>query len=133
MAAPGATDGAARLARLAAALWSAVVVGALAVGALAPARWGAALADGGPACPWRLVTGLRCPFCGLTHATVALGGGDLAGALAHHPLAPLALALALGPAVVVALGRGPWLARGARPWLLLAAAIALWVGQLALR
>ena len=127
-----ATNGA-RAARLAAVLWSAVVVGTLAIGALAPPAWGATLAEDGPACPWRVLTGLRCPFCGLTHATVALGDGDVHGALAHHPLAPLALALALVPAVVVAFGGGAWLSRGVRPLVVLGAVLALWVGQLVLR
>jgi hypothetical protein len=40
-------------------------------------------------CPFRLITGLRCPFCGLTRATRALTRGDIGAALTLHPLAPL--------------------------------------------
>jgi hypothetical protein len=49
-------------------------------------------------CPFRRVTGFRCPFCGLTRATRALTRGDFGNAVALHPLAPLlwvATALAL--------------------------------------
>jgi Protein of unknown function (DUF2752) len=40
-------------------------------------------------CPFRRLAGLRCPLCGLTRATRALARGDMRGALALHPLAPL--------------------------------------------
>lgn len=49
-------------------------------------------------CPFRRLTGLRCPLCGLTRATRALTRGDVGGALALHPLAPplwVAVAMAL--------------------------------------
>lgn len=49
---------------------------------------------GGPTlCPFRLLTGRRCPLCGLTRSVGRAARGDLHGALAHHPA---------GPAVVVA-------------------------------
>lgn len=51
-------------------------------------------------CLFRRLTGHRCPLCGLTHATRALTRGDLRGALAQHPLAPL-----LWAATVAALAR----------------------------
>jgi uncharacterized protein DUF2752 len=39
-------------------------------------------------CPIAMLTGLPCPGCGLTRAALALVTGDLAGALALHPLSP---------------------------------------------
>ena len=46
---------------------------------------------------------MPCPFCGLTHGVAELGAGNVATAVALHPLAPLAALLAL--AVPVALLR----------------------------
>lgn len=120
------------MARLASAVWLAAIGGALAVGALAPPAWRRALVEDGPACPWRTLTGVPCPMCGMTHATVALGGGDLGGALASHPAAPAALAIAIVPAVLVLSGRTGWLTDGRRPWLWLGAIAALWLVRLAL-
>lgn len=51
-------------------------------------------------CPFRRVTGWRCPLCGLSRSTAALLRGDLRMATRQHPL---------GPAVV--LGTGLWLIR----------------------
>jgi hypothetical protein len=59
---------------------------------------------GAPTCLFHAVTGLPCPFCGLTHGVAELGAGHLATAVALNPLAPLAIALAL--AVPIALLRG---------------------------
>jgi hypothetical protein len=63
-------------------------------------------------CPLRTLTGIPCPFCGLTTATVALVSGDVAGAVAASPLAILVAALVLGtlPILVsrlLGLGRPP--------------------------
>jgi hypothetical protein len=56
----------------------------------------------GLSCVFAALTGVDCPFCGLTHGVAALGAGDPAGALAANPLAPLALALAITvPAVLL--------------------------------
>jgi hypothetical protein len=51
-------------------------------------------------CPFRRVTGKRCPLCGLTRATHALSCGDVGEALALNPLA-----LLLWAAAVLALTR----------------------------
>ena len=51
----------------------------------------AALWSGLAACPNRAMTGVPCPGCGLTRATLALFSGDLMGALHWHPLVPLLL------------------------------------------
>ncbi|MFI5273358.1 MAG: DUF2752 domain-containing protein [Ktedonobacterales bacterium] len=46
-------------------------------------------------CPYRLLTGLRCPLCGLTTAFGRLLHGDLHGAFQAHPLALPSLVMAL--------------------------------------
>jgi hypothetical protein len=55
------------------------------------------------------VLGIPCPGCGLTRATLALARGDLRGALALHPLAPLIAPLFIAAIARAALGyvRGP--------------------------
>jgi hypothetical protein len=55
---------------------------------------GAALWSGLASCPNRAMTGIPCPGCGLTRASLALLSGDLAGALHWHPLVFLLLPLA---------------------------------------
>ena len=37
-------------------------------------------------CPFRLLTGHRCPGCGMGHAVVAAMRGDLFASVHHHPL-----------------------------------------------
>lgn len=37
-------------------------------------------------CPFRLVTGHRCPGCGMGHAVVAAMRADFAGSFQQHPL-----------------------------------------------
>ena len=79
-------------------------------------------------CAFRAIFGIRCPFCGMTRATMALARGDLAGALAAHPLAPLVL---LGIAWAL------WLLwRNRRPavpaWVLLGGVGIVWAANLLL-
>ncbi len=76
-----------RGARVAAGGWLLGIAGALLAGALGggAAAW---VAEDGPVCPFRALTGVSCALCGMTHAVVALGRGDLGAALGHHPLAP---------------------------------------------
>ncbi|MEV4423578.1 DUF2752 domain-containing protein [Patulibacter sp. NPDC049589] len=103
---------------------------ALGVAALAlPAAYEAAVgSDGPPICPFRLLTGLPCPFCGGTRALAAAARGDLDGALRFNAVWPV-VAVALIAAGVVGLagarrGREPlgdaWrrarLAGRRRPW-----------------
>jgi hypothetical protein len=61
-----------------------VVLVGLAVGALVPLAW---LTAGPSFCPLKAMTGLPCPGCGMTRATVALLHGDLATSFHFHPLA----------------------------------------------
>jgi hypothetical protein len=49
-------------------------------------------------CPFRLLTGLRCPGCGLTRAIVHLGRGEFAASWRSHWLGiPMGLALIVQP------------------------------------
>jgi hypothetical protein len=89
-------------------------------------------------CPFRLLTHVPCPGCGMTHAMLALCRGDLRAALIAHPLSPF-LAAALGVwwvnGVLDALGRPRLVklpAAAARLWwLALAVALALWIARVA--
>ena len=46
-------------------------------------------------CPFRALTGLPCPGCGMTRAFCSLGHGDLQGAFGYNALAPFVFAAAL--------------------------------------
>jgi hypothetical protein len=119
------------IARLLAALLGAAALALLLVGALGADHARAAVSEGGPPCVVRWTTGIECPFCGMTRATIAIGAGDFHGAFALHPLAPFVLAFALSLLAVVALGKTRILLRGQRPWLLLGTIAAIWVVRLA--
>jgi hypothetical protein len=80
---------------------SAATTGAAALGA---AGLLSASVAGPTTCLFAAATGMPCPFCGLTHGVAELGAGHVEAAVALHPLAPLAVLLAL--AVPVALLRG---------------------------
>ena len=88
-------------------------------------------------CLTRRGLGLPCPGCGLTRSLAHLLQGDLARAMALHPLAPLVLADAavawlVWGLVVYGLAQPPP-ARAVRLVLLaqLAVFVALWLGRLA--
>jgi hypothetical protein len=75
------------------------------------------------ACPLRALTGIPCPFCGLTRACVAAVHGHLATSLAFNPGGLLVII-----AAVIALLRPQWLTRVRLPvWVAGAAFAALWV------
>jgi hypothetical protein len=66
-------------------------------------------------CPLRALTGVPCPFCGMTTATVALVHGQWQAAAAASPLAYLVAVLVLGTAPVL-VARALGLAGPPRPW-----------------
>ena len=76
---------------LAAAGLCAASVGAVAVGALS----GEDAGEGPTLCPFRLATGLPCPFCGLTRSLFALGQGHVGGSFHLSPLGLVAPGAAL--------------------------------------
>src|SRR5258708_8506001 len=83
--------------------------GAAAVGSVYPLIMAHTGGRGLP-CPLRTLTGVPCPFCGLTTATVALTHGNWAVAATAHPLAYLSPGLATRTApvpVAPAAGRAP--------------------------
>ena len=75
------------------------------------------------ACPLRSLTGVPCPFCGMTRAVVAAAHGHLGASLAFNPAGIFVLALA-----VVAIFRPAWLTRLQVPtWSLFSILGVLWV------
>ena len=59
------------------------------------ALWSPSDLPGVVLCPFRALTGLPCPGCGMTRAFCALGHGDLPGAFGYNALAPFVFAAAL--------------------------------------
>ncbi|MBI4876266.1 MAG: DUF2752 domain-containing protein [Acidobacteria bacterium] len=77
--------------------------------ALAP-RW----LEPAPLCGFRWLTGLPCPFCGMTHALPALARGLWSEALGWNALSPLAAGLlAAAPLLSLAPAAERWAWRGA--------------------
>lgn len=62
-----------------------------------------------PACPFLLLTGQPCPFCGGTRSFAQMWDGDVVGAVRYHPLGPALFVLTLlgaaGLAALIASGR----------------------------
>jgi hypothetical protein len=86
--------------------------------------------SGLPSCLFAAATGVPCPFCGLTHGVAELGAGNVASAVALHPLAPLAAMLAV--AVPLALLRRRVLAVPPAALVALAAVVLLtWIVRIA--
>lgn len=65
-------------------------------------------------CPFRIVFGIYCPFCGGTHAMLALVHGNVAAALSWNAFAVLVI-MPVAAAMVVA-GARMELGRGRRLW-----------------
>lgn len=63
-----------------------------------------AVEDGPAMCPFRVVTGLPCPACGLTRSWVTAAHGDLAASLSFHWFGA-ALLIAVAAYAVVGLVR----------------------------
>lgn len=91
-------------------------------------------------CPILAATGVPCPGCGLTHACVALLGGDWRTALTTNPVAPAVvlgvglvlasatLPAALHPALVNAVAR---IERTTRiTWIALGVMVIAWIARL---
>lgn len=70
-------------------------------------------------CPLRTLTGVPCPFCGMTTAAVAITHGNWSAAAAANPFAYLVAALVIGTAPVV-IARAVGQVSTARPWSLAA-------------
>jgi hypothetical protein len=88
------------------------------------------LAPGSPGlpCPLRTLTGVPCPFCGMTRGVTAAAHGDLARALTLNPGSLLVIAAVVG--VLVAWCAG-WRLRLTIPvWLPVFVVGALWAYQL---
>jgi hypothetical protein len=85
--------------------WGAAALALLLLATVAPV-----VAPGLPPCFFHQVTGLPCPTCGGTRATLALLSGDVPGALHANPLAAVALVVLVGGGLVAGaiavVGRG---------------------------
>jgi hypothetical protein len=119
------------VARILAAGIAAGVLFVLLVGAFGPASMQRSIAEDGPSCIIKWTTGIDCPLCGMTRATLAMGGGDFHRAFGLHPLAPFVLAGSLFLMAIVALGRTRSLLVGRRPLILLGTLAAIWIIRLA--
>ena len=103
----------------------------LAVAALLPVSF---VTSGPSVCPFKLLTGLPCPGCGMTRSVVTLLHGDLGASLYYHPLGfvivGLAVALALADAWFWWRDTSALAARSSPTWLLnrLMLTPAPWVG-----
>jgi hypothetical protein len=110
---------------------SACCVGATVLGAASDPSLAA---PGSGLCPFSLLTGVPCPFCGLTRSMFALGEGHVGGAAAQNPLGLLLLPLA----VVLLVAGGRAVAGGRRLswpvpvlWIGLAVVLGTWAWQVA--
>ncbi|MBB4136022.1 DUF2752 domain-containing protein [Gordonia humi] len=84
------------------ALLTSLGIGAVVVGACVPTS---AVGDGPVLCPFRRLTGLPCPGCGLTRSFVYTMHGDLPAAFAAHAFGPPLVAFSLVAAVTAVVRR----------------------------
>lgn len=78
---------------------TAIGAGAVLIAACVPA---AGIEDGPVLCPFRRLTGLPCPACGLTRSFVYTTHGHLAEAFHSHAFGPLLVLVIIGAALVLA-------------------------------
>ena len=109
--------------------------GVVALGACASALGGGQV-EGPTLCPFRLATGLPCPFCGTTRSLMALGRGDVETSIQLSPLGPLLALAAVAFAARFAMAAKRRRAVTRPPWLVPAAGLAIgviWIFQLVTR
>jgi hypothetical protein len=63
------------------------------------------VSNGPVLCPFRFLTGLPCPGCGLTRSFCAVARGEFADAVAYHLFGPVLFAILL-PGIVLLLVEG---------------------------
>ncbi|MCX6467887.1 MAG: DUF2752 domain-containing protein [Corynebacteriales bacterium] len=107
---------------------SVLIAAAVGAGAIAAAvALPRSMSTSGPVlCPFRVVTGLPCPGCGLTRSWIALGHGDVATAFSYNVFGPISMAfvaamivltLAVASAGPARIGRVAGVARHPVVWL----------------
>ncbi|KNX39578.1 hypothetical protein VV01_17955 [Luteipulveratus halotolerans] len=84
--------------------WAGGLIAAVTAAAVLPP---AAAGSGPVLCPFRRLTGLPCPGCGLTRSWVDTAHGHLGSAFELNPFGPITFALAVA-AVLMVLLRRPW-------------------------
>jgi hypothetical protein len=68
-------------------VWAATI--AIAALQYLPVRADGSIGGVGDICPFRHLTGLPCPLCGMTRSVLCFFQGDLHASLLWHPLGPL--------------------------------------------
>lgn len=48
-----------------------------------------------PGCTFHEITGMPCPFCGITRSMILVSRGDIAGGFRSHPLGPVVLMVSI--------------------------------------
>ncbi|GAA2066519.1 DUF2752 domain-containing protein [Williamsia deligens] len=81
------------------ALAAAVGAGAVVAAAVIPTS---VVGNGPVLCPFRLVTGLPCPGCGLTRSWVAVAHGDVASAFSDNAFGPISFTAVVAMTVAAA-------------------------------
>ena len=85
-------------------------------------------------CPFRLVTDLECPGCGMTRSCLALAQGEFVSAWNFHPFSFFLVALAVGVGFFPTASRSLWnrlspMARGLFFFSLVALCLGRWIGH----
>ena len=85
-------------------------------------------------CPFRLVTDLECPGCGMTRSCLALVQGEFVSAWNFHPFSFFLVALAVGVGFFPTASRSLWnrlspMARGLFFFSLVVLCLGRWIGH----